>query len=314
MTAPATSEALVAPAKEGDAAWLSAGERGSILGLQFILYLCTAFGRPAARAFVKVLALYYTITGAAARKASREFLQRLEPRVTFWMVYRHIRGFAEVVLDKIFVVQGKIHYIKAQSNGFEHLRKAQAAGKGAMLLGAHMGSIEAMRVLAGVKDVPVNVLMYTGNARMINALLGKLNPALAGRIIELGNGRMDAILRVKELVDAGEIVAILGDRVGINDKFAVADFLGSPARFPTGPLLIASMLKCPVFLTFGMYTSPNKYECFLEPFADPVELPRKDRDAALAGYVQKYATRLEHFCRMSPYNWFNFYDFWRQEA
>ncbi len=314
MSAPATTEAIVPQSQEGDAAWLSAGERGSILGLQFILYLCTAFGRPAARAFLKILALYYALTGAAARKASREFLQRVQPKVTFGMIYRHILSFAEVVLDKIFVVQGKLDCIEAKSNGFEHLRAARAAGKGAMLLGAHMGSTEAMRVLAGVKDVPVNVLMYTGNARMINALLGKLNPALAGRIIELGNGRMDAILRVKELVDAGEIVAILGDRVGINDKFAVASFFGAPARFPTGPLLIASMLKCPVFLTFGMYSSPNKYECFLEPFADPVELPRKDRDAALARYVQQYASRLEHFARMSPYNWFNFYDFWRQEA
>lgn len=314
MTAPTPTDAVVPPPQEGDAAWLSAGERGSILGIRFVLYLCTAFGRPAARAFLKILALYYALTSGVARRASRDFLRRVEPRVTFGMVYRHILGFAEVVLDKIFVVQGKLDCIEAKSNGFEHLRKARAEGKGAMLLGAHMGSTEAMRVLAGVKDVPVNVLMYTGNARMINALLGKLNPALAGRIIELGNGRMDAILRVKELVDAGEIVAILGDRVGINDKFAVADFLGSPARFPTGPLLIASMLKCPVFLTVGMYTSPNKYEFFLEPFADPVEVPRKDRDAALARYAQKYAARLEHFCRMSPYNWFNFYDFWRQES
>jgi predicted LPLAT superfamily acyltransferase len=25
----------------------------------------------------------------------------------------------------------------------------------------------------------------------------------------------------------------------------------------------------------------------------------------------RYVERLEHYCRLAPYNWFNFYDFWR---
>jgi predicted LPLAT superfamily acyltransferase len=27
--------------------------------------------------------------------------------------------------------------------------------------------------------------------------------------------------------------------------------------------------------------------------------------------LKRYAQRLEHYCRMAPYNWFNFYDFWK---
>jgi predicted LPLAT superfamily acyltransferase len=27
-------------------------------------------------------------------------------------------------------------------------------------------------------------------------------------------------------------------------------------------------------------------------------------------WLQAYVARLEHYCRLSPYNWFNFYDFW----
>jgi predicted LPLAT superfamily acyltransferase len=28
---------------------------------------------------------------------------------------------------------------------------------------------------------------------------------------------------------------------------------------------------------------------------------------------QRYAERLSHFCRIAPYNWFNFFDFWQKK-
>src|SRR5258708_401606 len=33
-------------------------------------------------------------------------------------------------------------------------------------------------------------------------------------------------------------------------------------------------------------------------------------NARLREWTHRYAERLEHFCRLAPYNWFNFYDFW----
>jgi predicted LPLAT superfamily acyltransferase len=110
------------------------------------------------------------------------------------------------------------------------------------------------------------------------------------------------------------MVALLADRVGLNDKHVVVDFLGKPARFPTGPFLLAALLKRPVYLVFGLYFEPNRYELFCEPFAEELTLPRKDRAGALKDVVQRYATRLEHYARLAPDNWFNFYDVWQSET
>jgi len=295
------------------AQWLSMRERGSVLGLRFLFLLTRAFGRAVTRAVLKPVVLYYLATHGAARRASRAYLARLYPRVTWRMIYRHFLNFAEVALDRTFLLQGQLRHFEAVSRlGFHHLQRLTAEKRGALLLGAHLGSVDAMRVLAEASDVRINVLVYTGNARMFNGLLRSLHSELAGRVIEIEPGSVASLLRVKELIDAGELVALLGDRLGVNDKTTVVDFLGSPARLPTGPYLLAAVLGCPVYLTLGLYTSPRLYEFFCEPFIEgALVLPRESRSEALKALAQRYAARLEHYCRMSPMNWFNFFDFWK---
>ena len=107
------------------------------------------------------------------------------------------------------------------------------------------------------------------------------------------------------------MVALLGDRAMPQGRVAEVTFLGSRAVFPTGPYLLAAALGCPVFLTFALHTPPNRYDIHCELFAERVVLPRREREEALRELAQRYAERLEHYCRLAPDNWFNFYDFWR---
>ena len=55
----------------------------------------------------------------------------------------------------------------------------------------------------------------------------------------------------------------------------------------------------------------NKLHIYCEPFADPLLLPRADRQQALQHAIDRYAERLEHYALQSPLDWFNFFDFWR---
>ena len=82
------------------------------------------------------------------------------------------------------------------------------------------------------------------------------------------------------------------------------------ARFPSGPFLLAHLLNCPVYLVFALFTEPNRYDVHCELFADAIRLPRATREESVRAYAQKYASRLEHYVREAPQNWFNFYDFW----
>jgi predicted LPLAT superfamily acyltransferase len=117
-------------------------------------------------------------------------------------------------------------------------------------------------------------------------------------------------LTLRDRIAEGGLIAIVADRVGTNDKFVMVDFFGAPAAFSSGPFILASVLKCPIYLVFGLYFEPNRYELFCERFADRIDLPRRNREAALKDVVSRYAERLEDYCRRAPHNWFNFYDFW----
>ena len=303
------SEASTAAA--GDQRWRTTAEKGSVLGVRFVLWLATAFGRGPARLFVRILAFYYTLVAPEARRGARAFLARVDAPTTFGRAYLQILRFAQVTLDSLFLMSGKVDRFRVTRTGHVYLEELRERRRGAILLGAHLGSMYAMRAQSGVESLPLYAVVYTKHAERINAVLREIDPGGHAQLLQMGEG-VDFMLRIKELIEDGAIVAILADRVGSDDRAATATFLGDEARFPTGPYILAATLKCPVYLTFGLYRDPDGYDLFCEPFAERIELPRKRRQEALEEYAQRYANRLEHFVRLAPDNWFNFYDFWRE--
>lgn len=300
---------MTSASARGDQSWKSSAERGTVLGIRFVLWLATAFGRGPARLFVRILALYYTLASGTVRRTTRDFLRRVGEEPTFGRVHTQILRFSQVTLDALFFVRGKLSYFEITQNGTEHLMRLRRAKAGAILLGAHVGSMYAMRAKSGEANLPLYAVVYTKHAERINTVLREVSPESHAQLLQMGEG-IDFMLRIKELVEGGALVALLGDRVGSDGRAVEVEFFGEKARFPAGPYILASMLKCPVYLTFGLYRDPCTYDLYCEPFAERIELPRKRRQEALQEYAQRYASRLEHFVRKAPDNWFNFFDFW----
>ena len=280
------------------APWHRTPERSHRLALRLMRWIALGLGRRAARLVLHPVSAYFLLFAPRARRASRAFLGRaLGRRATPADLYRHFYAFAATVLDRVYLLHERFDLFDIDVQG------APAPGAGLLLMGAHLGSFEALRATARRGGLRVSMVMYEDNARMLNETLAALSPATRQDVIALGH--VDSMLRVRDCLAAGGVAGVLGDR-GLHDDDAHAvPFLGAPARFPLGPMRMAALLRCPVVFMAGLYLGGNRYALQFEPIADFSSSPPAP-EAALAAYV----ACLERHCRSAPYNWFNFYDFW----
>jgi predicted LPLAT superfamily acyltransferase len=289
--------------------WLRYRERGSVIGYRLIVRLARLLGRRNTRALLYPICLYYLLFSRTTPRASRIYLEKVFGRRPRWReVFRHHFYFASALLDRVYLYTGQHHLFDFNYYRREALHDWLDKGQGCIMLSAHLGSFEFMRVHGGQFKVPVNMMMYRENAQKLDLATQGLVDAHERRIITIGP--IDALITAKEALDRGEVLAILGDRTVSNERYVSVPFFGQDAAFPAGPFLTAAVLKVPVVLFFCLYRGGNRYELYFESFTDQIDVDRRKPDD-LRQWIQRYAARLEHYCRLEPYNWFNFYDFWR---
>lgn len=290
--------------------WLQQRERGSVVLTRFMVWLALQIGRPVARLLLHPIALYFLVFSPRSRRASLGYLRRALAHKPSWRdAFRHYHTFAATLLDRVHFLSGRTSGFDVMIHGTEQFDATLAEGRGLIMLGAHFGSFDVLRSIATHgQGLRVNILTHEDNATKIGAVLAALAPDMQARVIPLG--RPETFIRVKERLDAGEIVGILGDRGLPGEAGVPVGFLGADAAFPRGPMILAGVLGAPVVFFAAVYRGGNRYEIFLERFADRIMLDRRDREASIRAWIERYAARLEHHCRAAPYNWFNFYDFW----
>ena len=290
--------------------WTTQRERGSVFAMKLITWIAFTFGRGVSRALLYPVCLYFVLFGRAGVRASRQYLGRVFGRPATWReVFQHHFVFASVLLDRAFMLAGRPQHLDVEETNRELMHRLADRGQGCLMLSAHMGSFDITRDIGlRGRNVVVNMLMYEENAQKLNAVIASFGGHDRMRVIPIGT--VDSLIRAKHRLDQGEWVGILGDRVVANDRLIRVPFLGSEAVFPAGPFLVASALKVPVVLFVCLYMGGKHYKEYFELFADELVLDRSAREADLEKWVRRYAERLEYYCRLAPYNWFNFYDFW----
>ncbi|MET0533222.1 MAG: acyltransferase [Steroidobacter sp.] len=296
--------------------WISRPEAGSAFGYRLISTFAMLFGRAAARLVLYPITAFYLIRRGPERRAARKYLQlALGREPSLWDVARQIHCFAAVTLDRVFLLSERFKRFDIQVFGLDAMRQQWAKKQGVLVFGSHLGSFEALRVLAEFRrDVQVRVVLDVAQNPTITTILNTLNPELARSIINARQDGAVTALAIKEALDQTALVTLLVDRARPGNQVVTANFLGRPAPFPTGPWQLAAALKVPVMLCFGLYRGGNRYDLHFELFDQAVRLERSDRQASLNAIIQRFADRLAHYARSAPYNWFNFYDFWQIDA
>ena len=298
----------------GAAQWRHSPERGSRSLLRAMVMLSLRLGRPAARALLYGIAAYFFLFAPTARRCMQDYLRRVlsrAPRASDR--WRLVLNFATVVHDRIYLLAERYHLFDVTLHGEPMMKQLVAKGGGAVLMGAHVGSFEVLRWIGEREpNLSITITMYEENARKLNEILAAIAPKNPPDVIAVGH--LDAMLRIRERLDEGALVGMLADRTFGEEAVLPVTFLGATAYLPLGPMRAAAMLGQRVIFMLGLYRGGNRYHVVFEPLADFTHVARAQRQAAIEAAVTRYAALLEQYCRSDPYNWFNFFDFWRIPA
>ncbi|CAN0624320.1 Glycosyl transferase family 2 [Burkholderia multivorans] len=311
-------------ANAGGTHWWRMAERGSRLGMMLLAWGCRFVGPRFTALWLYPIVAYFLLTGRPAREASRRYFAQLRqfsprettPRPGWRSAYRHMLAFARSGLDKLAAWSGRIDLADVELDDGGTLDALIESGRGALIIGSHLGNLEMARALAvRGAQTKVTAIVYIEHARRFNSALATAHRDFAEHMVEVNDFGPQTALMMQERIERGEWLVIVGDRTPAreSDRTTHVPFLGASAPFAQGPYVLAHVLACPVYLFFCL-KERDGYRLYFEPFAERIELPRRERAAHLAAWTQRYAARLEHYCCKAPYQWFNFYDFWARPS
>jgi predicted LPLAT superfamily acyltransferase len=301
--------------------WSAIGEATCVWGIWLLYGLYRAFGRLLFRAVMYPVVVYFWLAYPLARRSSRTYLERVEAAVgaigtrpTWRHSLRHLFSFGDTLLDKLLAIGGRYRFEHVSKEGPEVLLRQIASGRGGIIMTAHVGCLELCRAMANRLDgLRLTVLVNSAHAERFNRILARLDPDSMLQLYQIDDISPATALELSARVEAGEFIAIAGDRAPAHGGRAVrVPFLGAPARLPVGPYVLASLLKCPLF-AMGCVREGRGHLIRFTELERVVTLPRATREASLEALAATYARWLEDLVARSPYDWFNFYDFWADD-
>lgn len=302
-------------ATKTEAHWSQQRERGSEWGMRFCLWCYRTLGKRALHVLLYPIIGWFFLFAANARRESRRYLQCALPHSPSHKdIFQHFMAFGRAVVDKFSAWSGDIQREDIAFANRELLLQQVANQRGAVIFTSHLGNADMCRALVhSAPNIRLNVLLFTQHAESINRVLQEANPSAGFEIIQIGEVGPDTAMRLHEKIQCGELIVIAADRTSptATQRVSRVPFFGENAAFPQGPFILAALMECPVYLLFALQMQ-QKYEIFLEPFAGQLTFPRRQREALLSVAIARYAARLEHYCRLAPLQWFNFYNFWQR--
>jgi lauroyl/myristoyl acyltransferase len=190
--------------------------------------------------------------------------------------------------------------------GYSRIVEGRLAGKGVLLLTAHLGNWEVGGLMLAQVRQPIHVVLVPDIFPGVERERRRLHERSGVTEIRVDRSFVPT-LTVLRALSGNAIVAMQGDRDFDNTGIALP-FFGREAFFPRGPLRVAMASGATVLPAFIVRIPDGRYRAIVEAPL-PIETSG-DRDEALRENLRRYAALLERYVREYPEQWYCFYPFW----
>ena len=225
---------------------------------------------------------------------------------SFLKVYANHFRFGQVIIDRYAAYAGK--KFRFELDGNERFMELVHGERGFVQLSSHAGNYEMVGYGLTSTAKKINGLFYGGESKVMMDFRRKILAMHNVNLIEVDES-MSHIFNMNAAIDRGEIVSMTGDRLFGSSKAIKCMFLGKEASFPMGPFALAVQKEVPMLAVFSMRYK-GRYRVYVRDIEQEESLPIRARMTDMA---KKFASELENVVRMYPTQWFNYYDFWKDD-
>lgn len=284
--------------------------KGSLLGYKIFAFSIRRIGLRFSYFMLIFVASYYFLFSWKSSKSIYAYFRKrhhFSKFKAFFAIYRSYFVFGQTLIDRVMISSGNKNRFTYEFDGIENLMKVIEDGKGALLISAHIGNFEVSEYFyedIGAEMI-TNIVTTDRERQSIKHYLEQLSIESQLKYILIEED-MSHIFEFNRALSNNEIICITGDRYVDGSKYMEAEFLGDIARFPAGPFQLGAKLKVPVLFVYVMKDSPSHYHLYAR-IAELSERPKPEE--VLEKFIESITKQVKRY----PYQWFNYFDFWKKE-
>jgi predicted LPLAT superfamily acyltransferase len=289
---------------------------GSTLGQKALLFLFHSVNVTVGYFFLAFVVPFYMLFGRKGYLSIYKYFRKhfsYSPLKAFLKTYQNHFVFGQCMLDRFSVYAGRKNFFHLKFTGNDEFHRLLDEEKGFIIASSHVGNFELSGYLLKQDKKRINAMVFGGETKevMENRLKAlKMNNISIIPVVD----DMSHIFTVHEALSAGEIVSMPCDRIFGSAKSVECDFLSGKADFPIGGFTLAASFDVPVVSIFAIKENVSNYHVYVKPLTldDSIKVSSKREKAELL--TREFAKELETIVRKYPEQWFNFYEFWKEEA
>lgn len=309
----------------------------SHLGIWFVQKLMEWGGIKAAYGFLYLIVPFYFIN-PRIRKSLNEYWKSVKPEFSFWQrqrgLFLQLLSFAQNLVDRAFQRTSSkytLNMIKDENlNSFLNFIDNPQNKKPCILIGTHFGGWEL--AMTAFNHIAMKrrmlVIMHQADQNMNHHSTTQKNRE--NFEIMYFNKASFSIMKIKDYLSKGDIVALMGDRpVGRSQE--LISFCNKLCLFDSTAFRLAEMLKAQIFYLFCVKEDVLKYRVSIskskiennELNQDSEVLDREvnnynnkiressfdSRQNRVVFQMQEYVQNIEEYVQKYPEQWMNFFPF-----
>ncbi|HIJ78968.1 MAG: lysophospholipid acyltransferase family protein [Desulfobulbaceae bacterium] len=295
------------------AAKANAKQRLEALGHGIFYLAMRLFGQRGGYILLWPVIFSYVLCSRKIKQLSGPYLRRRFPEHGFVRRWRdtlkNLIAFGRVLVDRGWMgVSGED--LQGEIVGYEKLVALAEQGKGVVLLTAHVGNWQTAFAHLGDLPVPVHALMRYDQQAVAKHYFDLRGKERSFAIIN-SDGPLGGVVEATAALQRGEMVTIMGDRLE-GGSFVTVDFLGDAVRLPATAYVLAACVGAPVVVVLAAKTGRKNFQLRVWGVWHPRYENRGERAEMLRESGLKFVKILDNYLRKYPYQWYNFYDFWKQ--